>query len=91
VEGGRPLSDCMADFWEFPPSLRPLVRWGEQTSNPAAAFRAGAEMFESRVHVRVSVLQTVLPPFVFLMIIAAVFFLVSGLFLPLISLIQNLT
>ena len=25
VEAGRSLSECLAEFWQFPPSLRPLV------------------------------------------------------------------
>ncbi|HUT93393.1 MAG TPA: type II secretion system F family protein [Thermoguttaceae bacterium] len=91
VEAGRSLSECCAEFWQFPPSLRPLVAWGEQTSNPAAAFRAAAEMFDSRVRVGVTMLHAVLPPIVFVLIIAGVFSLVGGLFMPLISLIQNLT
>ena len=91
VEAGRSLSESLAEFWQFPPSLRPLVAWGEQTSNPAAAFRAAAEMFDSRVRVGVTMLHAVLPPIVFVLIIGGVFSLVGGLFLPLISLIQNLT
>jgi type II secretory pathway component PulF len=57
----------------------------------AAAFRAGAEMFDARVRIGVSLVHAVLPPVIFLFIIGAVSFLVTGLFLPLISLIQNLT
>ena len=92
VEGGRALSECLADFWQFPPTLRPLVEWAERTSNPVAAFRAGTEMFEGRVQVYVPLLETVLPPIVFLLVLVTVVFLVVlALFLPLISLIQNLT
>lgn len=92
VEGGRSFSECLADFWQFPPSLRPLVEWAERTSNPAAAFQAGTEMFEGRVRVSVPLLQTVLPPAVFLLIFATVFLLVIvGLFLPLVSLITSLS
>jgi type II secretory pathway component PulF len=90
VEAGRSLSECLGEFWQFPPSLRPLVAWGEQTSNPAAAFRAGAEMFGSRVRVCMGMLHAVFPPVVFVFIIGAVFALVWGLFAPLVSLIQAL-
>ncbi len=91
LEAGRLLSECLGEFWQFPPSLRPLVAWGEQTSNVAAAFRAGAEMFDARVRIGVSLVHAVLPPVIFLFIIGAVSFLVTGLFLPLILLIRNLT
>ncbi|MFH1264391.1 MAG: type II secretion system F family protein [Planctomycetota bacterium] len=91
VEAGRSLSEVLADFWQFPPSLRPLVAWGEETSSPAAAFRAGAEMFEGRVGVSVTLLQAVLPPIVFVSILGAVGFVVIALFSPLISLITTLS
>jgi len=91
VEAGRSLSDVLADFWQFPPTLRPLVAWGEATSNPAAAFRAGVEMFESRVTVRVPLLQAVLPPIVFVTILGTVGFVVTALFMPLIQLITTLS
>lgn len=92
IEGGRSLSECLADFWQFPPSLRPLVEWAERTSNPVAAFQAGTEMFEGRVRVFVPLLQTILPPVVFLLVFATVFLLVIvGLFMPLIDLISCLS
>ncbi|MFH1921624.1 MAG: type II secretion system F family protein [Planctomycetota bacterium] len=91
VEAGRSLSEVLADFWQFPPTLRPLVAWGEETSNPAAAFRAGVEMFEGRVGVRVPLLQAVLPPIVFVLILGTVGFVVIALFMPLIQLITTLS
>jgi len=92
VEGGRPLSECLAYFWQFPPTLRPLVEWAERTSNPAAAFHAGTEMFEGRVRVCVPLLEAVLPPIVFLLVLVTVVFLVLlALFMPLISLISALS
>jgi len=91
VEGGRSLSECLAEFWQFPPSLRPLVHWAEQTSNPAAAFRAGADLFSGRVQVCATLLQVVLPPIVFVLVIAGVLFFVWAMFAPLVSLIQVLT
>jgi len=92
VEAGRSFSECLADFWQFPPTLRPLVEWAERTNNPVAAFRAGTEMFEGRVQVYVPLLQTVLPPLVFLLVlVAAVFLVLVALFMPLISLISSLT
>ena len=91
VERGYSLSDCVRDFWQFPPSLGPLVEWSERTSNPAAAFRAGAQMFETRTGVCVTLLQTVLPPTVFLFILGSVFFAVWGILGPLVMLIQHLS
>ncbi len=91
VERGYSLADCVKDLWQFPPSMGPLAEWSERTSNPAAAFRAGAEMFETRTGVYVTLLETVLPPAVFLLILGLVFFLVWGILAPMVSLISNLT
>jgi type IV pilus assembly protein PilC len=91
VEGGHPLTESLSQFWQFPPSLRPLVSWAEGASDPAAAFRAGAEVFEGRVQMSIALLETILPPVAFVFILAAVGFLISGLMLPLISLIQSLS
>jgi type II secretory pathway component PulF len=91
VESGYALSDCVRDFRQFPPSLRPLVDWSERTSKPAVAFRAGARMFETRTGVCITLLETILPPVVFLLILGAAFFVVWGVFGPLISLIQALS
>jgi general secretion pathway protein F len=91
VEAGYSLTESVSQFWQFPPSFRPLVKWAERTSDPAEAFRAGAEMFEGRVRVSLALLEPAFLPLVFLFIIASVAFLVAGLMLPLISLIQNLS
>ncbi len=91
VEAGRSLSACLPEFWQFPPTLRPLVAWAERSSDLAAAFRSGAEMFKDRLQVSITLLETILPPIVFLLIVAAVGFLVMGLMLPTISLIYRLS
>jgi general secretion pathway protein F len=91
VEEGRSLAESFSGYGQFPPSLRPLVDWGERTSDPAAAFQAATEMFEGRVQLRVQLLNTVLPPIVFVLIIATVAFLVRGTLVPMILLIRNLT
>lgn len=91
VEAGRPLAECLASQRRFPPSMIPLVDWGQRASAMADAFRASAEMFEGRVQTQGIFLETVLLPLTFLLIALFIGFFIVAMVLPLISLIQTLT
>ena len=84
VEAGRPLAESMAARPQFPPSLIPLVRWGQQTPALADAFRAAAEMFQGRVYFQGSLLEALLLPVALLVITTAVGLFIVAMFLPLI-------
>jgi len=90
VEAGRPLSASLAAQRQFPPTLIPLVEWGERTPALAEAFRAAAEMFEGRTHYQQVFLGAILTPTLFVVIVAFVGTIMTALLLPLISLIQHL-
>jgi type II secretory pathway component PulF len=90
VEAGGSLADCIGRMWQFPASMRPLVAWGQQTSNLAEAFRAAAEVFEGRVRVYTALVESVLPPIVFFVAIASVGVLIVSLFMPMVSIMQYL-
>jgi len=91
VEAGRPLAECLTSQRRFPPSMIPLVDWGQRASAMADAFRASAEMFEGRVQTQGIFLETVLLPLTFLVIVLFIGFFIVAMFLPLISLFQALT
>jgi general secretion pathway protein F len=91
VEAGRPLAESMAARPQFPPTLVPLVRWGQQTPALADAFRAAAEMFQGRVFSRGGLLEALLLPVALLVIVTMVGFFVLALFLPMTCLIQKLS
>jgi type II secretory pathway component PulF len=91
VESGRGLAESLAQLRQFPPTFEPFLNWGEKTANMPVAFQAAAEAFEGRVRGDMSLLEAVLLPFTLLIILSGTFFLVIGLFLPLIGIIQNLT
>jgi len=92
VEAGRKLSESMADRKPFPPSMVPMVQWGQQTPALAEVFRAAAEMFEGRVQAHSAVMQSILLPVMFLAVFLFIWiFVVLALLLPLVSLIQRLT
>ena len=91
VEAGRPLSDCVDRFWEFPPTLRPLVDWGQRTSQPAETFRAAAEMFERRVSVGTTFWEVVAPPAMLVFVGGTVGVLIVSLMGPMVGLFQSLS
>lgn len=91
VSAGRTLSQSMSAQRGMPRSFVPLIRWGEQTGTLADALSAGSDMFQNRVRRRSLLLQLILPPALFIAIACAVLFVVTSLFLPVISLIQGLS
>jgi type II secretory pathway component PulF len=91
VEAGRPLAASLAAQRPFPPTLIPLVEWGQQTPALAEAFRAAAEMFEGRVQYQQAFLGVILAPALLLLIALFIGTVVLALMLPLLHLIQCLT
>jgi type II secretory pathway component PulF len=91
IARGRSLSQGMSSARDIPVSLVPLVRWGEEAGALADSLGMGREMLEERVRMRSLWLQMALPPILFVAIGGCVLLVVVALFLPLISLVQNLT
>ena len=91
VGQGQSLSQLAAVTRRLPSSLVPLLHWGEQTGVLADALAAGRAMFESRLKTRAWLLQTILPPIVFVIVGSWFLFVVAALFLPLVSMIQGLS
>jgi len=91
VEAGYPLAECLTSQRRFPPSMIPLVDWGQRASAMGDAFRASAEVFAGRIQTQGIFLETILLPLTFLVIALFIGFFIVAMFLPLISLIQALT
>ena len=91
VESGRPLAECLASGRQFPPSMIPLIEWGQRAPAMADAFRAAAEMFEGRVQTQGIFLETIMLPVTFLVIALFVGSFIIAMFLPMIKLMQSLT
>jgi type IV pilus assembly protein PilC len=88
---GQSLGDSLVGEPAFPWVLTPIVAWGERHSSLPAALRSAAEMFRARAELRQQFLATVLPPFIFVFVGATLSYVVIGLFMPLIKLIQTLS
>ncbi len=91
VEGGDLLSDSLSDSRQYPPSLRPVVHWGQHVGDLAGAFRGAAELYERRVQTQLTLWEAVVPPILFLLVGSGILLMVLGLFLPLVGLIVSLT
>jgi len=91
VEAGRALSESMASLRQFPPTMIPLIDWGQHTSALPDAFDAAAEIFEGNVRAQAALMETSLAPIVFLIVTVLLSFFITAMFLPLIALIEMLT
>ena len=91
VEKGRPLGESLAAQRQFPASLIPVIQWGQQAPALPDAFRSAAEMFEGRSRAQSMLLETMVLPVMFLVIVTFVGFFIIAMFLPLIALISKLS
>jgi type II secretory pathway component PulF len=69
----------------------PMIAWGQRNGTLAEAFRAVGEMFEGRAQVQTGMLDILVLPFTLMLFVLFAGLIVTALFMPLISLIQNLT
>lgn len=91
VGRGMTLVGVMARRPQFAPSAIPLVHWGEQTSSLPDAFRAAAEMFETRSATQTVFLEGIALPILIVGLLFWVGVLIIALLLPMIALIQKLS
>ena len=88
---GQSLSELLATSRPLPVSLVPLIRWGERVGLLDEAFGTARELFDRRVRVRALLLQSILPPILFVLIACGVVMVIGALFMPLISLVTGLS
>jgi type IV pilus assembly protein PilC len=91
LEQGQPLAACLAAQSQFPPTLGPLVQWGESASTLPEAFRSAAEMYTIRCDTHGSLLGTVLLPLMLLLSIAFLGYALAAIVAPIIYFIDMLT
>jgi type II secretory pathway component PulF len=91
VEAGRPLSESLATHRQFPPSMIPIMEWGQNAVALPDAFRSAAEAFEGRAGNQANFMEAALLPLTFLIVVAFVGSFIIGLFMPMINLIQKMS
>ncbi|MBC8356243.1 MAG: type II secretion system F family protein [Planctomycetes bacterium] len=88
---GHSLSELLSTSPQLPVSLVPLVRWGERVGLLHEAFGTARELFDRRVKVRALMLQSILPPILFILVACSVGMVIGALFAPLTSMISQLS
>ncbi len=91
VEQGQTLQQSMLAGVDVPAAARPFLAWGEKQTQLDQAFETVSEAFEMRTRLRAGLLRRIMPPIVFLMVGLAALFLLTGLLVPIIRLIENLS
>lgn len=91
VGGGRSFTSSLQDRGRMLAGLVPVVRWGEQYGAVGESLRFAEETYAGWAERQAGFLKTVIPPFTFLFVLWCVVFLISGLLLPLVKLIQALS
>ncbi len=90
VENGQLLSDLLQESKRLPATMIPFVRWGERNGQLPDTLEAVAEMLQTRIQMRTSLLRSISPPIVFIAVGLLVGFMLISLFLPLVTLVQGL-
>ena len=91
VAAGDSLATCASEFSCFPSTFVRAVRWDKHTDAIPQLLRALADMFEAQTKDRATAVAAVCEPIIIVLTAGLLGFLVLGLFLPLISLITNLS
>jgi type II secretory pathway component PulF len=90
AEAGRRLADD-ATRRGLPASFSQAIAWGENRNCLADSLYAAAEQFESHARIHGTLVTAVLPPVLMMLCVGLTSFLVTGLFVPLIKLITELS
>jgi general secretion pathway protein F len=91
LESGEPLSKCLDHSIQFDRSLVALVGWGESNGVLPDALRIAADVFDDRAEQHAAFLRRVLPPLTLVTVATIMFFIIVGLVVPLVKLIEALS
>jgi type II secretory pathway component PulF len=80
VESGRSLADAFGSERRLPRALGPLLDWGVQSSSLPAVLRSSAELYADRAEAQANLARTILPPLMFLVILAVTGALAYGMY-----------
>jgi type II secretory pathway component PulF len=89
LESGRSLANSLAAVRDIPPTLAPLAQWGEGHGALSEALDSAASVFETRVRLHAALVQSVLPPLVFILIAIGTLGLLSATIGPLVGIVQD--
>jgi type II secretory pathway component PulF len=91
VEEGQTLSSSLEQSIHFDRSLVALVGWGERHGALPEALRVATDLFDDHVEQQASLVRRVLPPLALLTVATLMFFVIVGLMVPMVKLIEGLS
>ena len=91
VAAGDALASCATEFPCFPATFVQAVRWEKHAEAIPQLLRALADMFQAQTRDRATAIAAVCEPIIILLTAGLLGFMVLGLFLPLITLLTNLS
>lgn len=93
MEQGKPLGEVWQVSPDIPPSILPLVRWGESNNALSEALESVERLLKERLALRRELIRKIGPPVITILVLAALFWAAVRLVVlvsPLIDLIQAL-
>jgi type II secretory pathway component PulF len=91
LENGETLADCLNQSIHFDRALVSLVAWGEKQGLLPEALALAIEVFDDRIEQYASLLRRILPPFTLILVVVVMFYVIVGLVVPLVPLIESLS
>jgi type II secretory pathway component PulF len=91
VEAGQTLGSSLGQSIHFDRSLVALVGWGEKHGALPEALAVASDLFDDHIEQQASLVRRVLPPLTLIMVATLMFFVIVGLMLPMVALIENLS
>jgi type II secretory pathway component PulF len=90
LESGEGLSSALSHSMHFDRTLAGLAAWGEKHNALPDALRIAVEVFDDRIEQHAAVVRRLLPPLTMVCVAVLMFFIIAGLMMPLLDLIQFL-
>jgi type II secretory pathway component PulF len=91
VESGQPLSASLDQSIQFDRSLVALVAWGESHGALTEALAVATDLFDDRVEQQASLVRRLLPSLTLVSVATLMFFVLAGLLIPMVKLIESLS
>ncbi len=91
LEAGETLGDSLAQSISFDRTLSAMALWGESYGLLPDALHIAADVFEDRVEQQLAFVRRLVPPATLIIVGTLALFVLIGLFIPLVKLIEGLS
>jgi general secretion pathway protein F len=91
VESGQTLSSSLNQSIHFDRSLVALVGWGEKHGALPEALGVATDLFDDHIEQQATLVRRVLPPLALVTVATLMFFVIIGLMIPMVKLIEGLS